>query len=169
MTASAQTWVAFRVPCWRCYGEIWFTTLVWTQFCLENGGLHRGLPFAIKRTTLIGWKDFSKWWPPYGAVICNQKNILIVWTSGHFRGHSEVCNASEAPRRQTMNANWAKKQNRVSSELTLRCTTNATQVVMVSFRLNGVGQSLCPNPLYITVYIIHRYRILLRIIGSLSI
>ena len=39
---------------WR-HGEIQFVSLLWMQFCLENGSLHRGSPFAIKRTIFIGW------------------------------------------------------------------------------------------------------------------
>ena len=48
---------------------MWFIYQLWTQFCLENGSLHRGggAPFAIKRTSLIGWKSFSKWQPLIGG------------------------------------------------------------------------------------------------------
>ena len=42
----------FRVAPWRRCGEIWFASLLWMQFCLENGSLHRGLPFSMKRKTL---------------------------------------------------------------------------------------------------------------------
>ena len=71
-------WVAagravFRVLPPRSRREMWVASLLWTQFCLENGGLHRGPPFAIKRTTLIGWKGFSKWQPPYGGCHLQSK------------------------------------------------------------------------------------------------
>ena len=56
-----------------------------------------GLPFAIKRTILIG---------------C---------TVGHFRGAfcllSEVGDTSEAPPRHTLDANWAKKHRRSHLEV----------------------------------------------------
>ena len=42
---------------------------------------NRRSSFAIERTTLIGWKGFSKWQPPYGAAICNKRTILIGWTT----------------------------------------------------------------------------------------
>ena len=71
-----KRWAAFRAPPLRHCREIWSAFLLGTKFCLENGDLHRGQPFVIKRTTLIG---------------C---------TGGHFRGalylHSEVGDASEA-------------------------------------------------------------------------
>ena len=64
MNLLSITRAAFRVPPPRRREEIWVASLLWTQFCLENGGLHRGSPFAIKRTTLTGWKGFSKWQLP---------------------------------------------------------------------------------------------------------
>ena len=43
---------ACRVAPWKSRGEIWFVSLLWMQFCLENGSLH-------KRTTLIGLRVFK--------------------------------------------------------------------------------------------------------------
>ena len=53
-------------PSWAAFWLIaeTFYPPPYSEFCLENGGLHKGPPFAIKRTTLIGWRGFSKWWPP---------------------------------------------------------------------------------------------------------
>ena len=61
-------------------GEMWVASLLWTQFCLKNGSLHRKLPFAIKRTTLIDWKGFSKWQSPYGD--CHLESKEQFWLVG---------------------------------------------------------------------------------------
>ena len=91
-----NAWAAFRVTPLRCCGEIQFTSLLWIQFCLENGSLHRGPPFAIKRTILIGW------------------TMAIL---------EEPCLLSEAgvSQRQTLKANWAKNHRGVDSESYPEC------------------------------------------------
>ena len=78
--------------------QLWLSEKVFQNVCL-----HRGLPFAIKRTILIG---------------C---------TGAHFRGafcllslHSEVGDVLEAPLRQTLNANWAENHRGGAFELTRR-------------------------------------------------
>ena len=70
--------------------------------CLENGGLQSMQPFAIKRTTLIGW------------------NSLPVWRHAHFR--LEQRNVSELTPRHTLNPNWQKRLCGAFLELTLRHT-----------------------------------------------
>ena len=74
------TRAAFRVPPPRHRGEIWSASLLWTKFSLkngglhfqlkeqlqlaekvfQNGGLHKGLPFTIKRTILIGCTSYVR-------------------------------------------------------------------------------------------------------------
>ena len=107
---KSKSWTAFTIPYPRRQREIQFVS---PQFSLENmtayigdchlqlkeqrwlaervfqnGNLHRGMPFAIKRTILIGW------------------------TIGRFRGAfcllSEVGDTLDVSPRQTLNVNWAK-------------------------------------------------------------
>ena len=123
----------FRVAPQRHHGQIRFASLLWMQFCLENGGFHRGLTFAIKRTTLTGWKFFFKIAASIGGCHLQlKKTILTGWTISHIRVAfcllSEVGDASEAPPGQTLNANWVQNHLRVDSEPTLRRTLNMIQL-----------------------------------------
>ena len=92
--------------------EMWVTSLLWTQFCLENGCLHRRPPFAIFLNNSDWLKRFFKMAASiHGLPFKIKTTILIGWTSGHFRGafcrlflHSQVGGASESTLRWTLNA-----------------------------------------------------------------
>ena len=71
----------------------------------------------------------------WGMPFAIERTILIDWTGGHFRGafcllflRSEMRDTSEAPPRQTLNADWAKKRHRGALESTRRHTLNAPQL-----------------------------------------
>ena len=124
------SWAVFSVLPPRHHREIWSTSLLWTKFCLENGGLHRGSPFAIKRT--IDWLKrcfFLIGVLHSGLLFALKTTILIGCTSGHFRG--AFCLPSlhwnwEVPPRQTLNANWAKKGHWVNSGAYPECSPDIT-------------------------------------------
>ena len=114
---------AFRVAPQRCRREIWFTSLLWTQFCLkmvasigdchlqlkeqfwlaesvfQNGGIPREMSFAIKRTILI-------------SLIDSQLGELLppIWSARHLRGRPwtqigmKTVTESESTQRYTLNA-----------------------------------------------------------------
>ena len=65
-------------------------------FFPQNGSLHRGLPFAIIRTIIIGW--------------------IISPIRGAFPLLSAVENASDVHPRQTLNANWARNYRIIDPE-----------------------------------------------------
>ena len=108
---------------------------------------YKGLPFPIKRTTLIGWKFlFLKMAASIGGLsFAIKRAIVIGWTIGHFRGAFFFLSSLklEMPQRHVRGSPWMeigiKNCCGVDSESTLRQTLNAALVVESRWVLTSTG------------------------------
>ena len=116
---------AFRVTPRRCCREI-FRTL---NTVLP---LKWWLPFAIKRTTLIGWKGYFKMRASIGGGCHLQlkEQFLLAEPLAFLKELFASSLKLEMLQRQTLNENWSKNRHWVDSDMTLRRTLNTAQQML---------------------------------------